>query len=332
MGKSLKIILDEEVERTVNSLPKNQLVPILKTLLTEKDDIILRSLRGYVDDFNSSNQIPPENWNWLRDTLKVLANSNQRFQFKCKEVNNKLYCVKHYTKLPFEISEAVEDELKYELKKYFKEIVYEEVDQFIDAFFSLPFEFVSLAVRYVTNVLAAEKKNELTTTTEDAENFLKAVLKKKNDFITNVNKISLGQANNISIGNLSLLLDVKAFYDYNALNNGVLEFVLKMLNSNIKQKLKDTYGSSKMDFVKAQILSHASYLKFLKNVKEGVEQPFFDIKGFQNAERTPSFDDLVKKYFAPKEYIPSTPKIEEPAAPIEQETPEAPQESPPAPE
>jgi hypothetical protein len=131
MGKSLKIILEEEVEKTVDSIPKNQLVPILKTLLTEKDDIIIRSLRGYVDDFNSNNQIPAENWNWLRDTLKVLANSNQRFQFKCKEVNNKLYCVKHYTNLPFEISEAVEDELKYELKKYFKEIVYEEVDQFI---------------------------------------------------------------------------------------------------------------------------------------------------------------------------------------------------------
>jgi hypothetical protein len=181
-------------------------------------------------------------------------------------------------------------------------------------------------------VLAKEKKNELTTTTVDAENFLKTVLKKKNNFITNVNKISLGQANNISIGDLSLLLDVKAFYDYNALNNGVLEFALKMLNSNIKQRLKDTYGSSKIDFIKAQILSHASYLKFLKNVKDGIEQPFFDIKGFPNSERTPSFDDLVKKYFTPKEYIPSAPKIEEPVAPAQPAAPAAPEESPPAPE
>lgn len=307
--KTLKTILNEEVDNIVDNLPKKQLVPILKTLLTEKDDIIIRSLRGYVDDFNSENQIPVENWNWFKDTLKVLAKENPRFQFKCKEVNCKLYAVKYHTKIPFSISESTESELKVELKKYFKDIVYEEVDKFIEAFFSLPFEFVSLAVRYVTNVLAKENKDQLTTSLEEANVFLKAILKKKNNFIINVNKVSLGQSDNIAIGDLSLLLDTKAFYDYNALNNAVLEFALKMLNSNAREKLRDMYGSFKIDYVKAQILAHPSYLKFLKNIKDSVEEPYFDKQGFQS-QRSPSFDDLVKKYFTPGEFIPGEKKPE----------------------
>ena len=200
--KNFRIILNEEIDNMVNNLPKEQLMPVLKTLLVE-EDIIIKSLRGYVDDPNSENQIPIENWNWFRDTLKVLAKESPRFQFKCKEVNCKLYAVKSYTKMQFSISGSAENELKFELKKYFKDIVYEETDKFIDAFFNLPFEFVSLTVRYVTNVLAKENKNQLTTTLKEANTFLKATLKKKNDFITNINKISLGQSDNISIDDLS---------------------------------------------------------------------------------------------------------------------------------
>ena len=328
--KNFRIILNEEIDNMVNNLPKEQLMPVLKTLLVE-EDIIIKSLRGYVDDPNSENQIPIENWNWFRDTLKVLAKESPRFQFKCKEVNCKLYAVKSYTKMQFSISGSAENELKFELKKYFKDIVYEETDKFIDAFFNLPFEFVSLTVRYVTNVLAKENKNQLTTTLKEANTFLKATLKKKNDFITNINKISLGQSDNISIDDLSLLLDIKAFYDYNALNNAVLEFALKMLNSNAKEKLKEIYGSFKVDYIKAQILAHPSYLKFLKNVKDGVEEPYFDKQGFQS-QRSPSFDDLVKKYFALSEFIPGEkkPKIVKPESKTSSPT-NNPQESSPSP-
>lgn len=308
--KNLKIILEEEVERIVESLPTDCFIPVLQSLLLENDNIVLKSLKDYVNGVNSDNQIPIESWNWFRDILKNLAKGNSRFQFKCREINNKLYAVKYYTKLPFSISNKVEEELKFELKKYFKDILYEDADNFIEKFFSLPFEFVSLVVRYLSNILVPENKNQLKTSLKEANIFLKEIIKKKNDFIININKISLGQAENFSFKDLSLLLDVKAFYDYNALNNAVLEFVLKLLNSNAKQKLKDLYGTFKIDYLKAQILTHPSYLKFLKNIKDGVERPYFDSKGFQNQRGSsfPSFDDLVKKYFMPEEFIPSTEK------------------------
>ncbi len=297
-------IISEEVDKFVDKLPADKLISTLKSF--KEDRKILSSLQGYVNDYDQNNQIVEENWNWFKETLKQLATNSPRFQFKCKEVNNKLYAVKYFTKLKFTISETVEEELKFQLKNYFKHLTYENPDEFIDAFFKLPFEFIGLVVRYIANVLAPKVKNQLTTNKKEADIFLKNLLKKKNDFIININKISLGQSDNISISEAKLLLDVKVFYDYNALNNGTLEYLLKLFNSNAKQKLIDEFGSEKIDFVKDQILAHPSYLQFLKEVKTGQEQPFFTKDGFQNSEREITFDDYVKKYFTPEEFVPKS--------------------------
>ena len=260
-------------------------------------------MQNYVNDYNTSNQIVEENWVWFKGTLKVLALNNVRFQFKCKEINSKLYVVKYFSKIKFAIAENSEEELKFELKNYFKEISYDNVDDFINAFFNLPFEFVSLVVRYVTNVLVPEVKPKLTTNYNDANSYLKGILKKKNDFIVNINKVSLGQSTNFSVSEAGLLLNLKVFYDYNALNNGALEYIMKTFSSNAQQKLIDQFGG-KIQYMKEQILAHPSYLQFLKEIKENKEEPFFTKDGFQNSDRKITFDDYVKKYFSPEEFIP----------------------------
>ena len=321
-----KNILIEEIDNFVDDIPADKLISTLK--MFKEDRKIINSLQGFTNEYDQNNQIVEENWKWFKETLKYIAENNPRFQFKCKEVNNKLYAVKYFTKLKFVISETVEEELKFELKKYFRQITFEDIDQFIDAFFKLPFEFVGLTVRYVSNVLALELKPKLTTNYKDANVFLKNLLKRKNDFIVNINKISLGQSDNISIAEACLLLDTKVFYDYNALNNGALEYLLKLFNSNAKEKLIDQFGADKIKFLKDQILAHPSYLQFLKEVKEGQEQPFFTKDGFQNSERETTFDDFVKKYFNPEEFIPkpeqSTTQQPTPVVPT-QNAPGAPQ-------
>jgi hypothetical protein len=302
--KTFDNIIKKEVDKIVNNIPSEKLLSILQPLLLQEDNKIINSLRGYIDDFDYNNQITVENWNWFKDVIKNLAETNSRFQYKCKEVCNKLYAVKYFTKLTFVISENAEEELKFELKNHFKHILYEDINQFIDAFFSLPFEFVGLVVRYLSNILTPKFKPQLTTNYKDANIVLKTILKKKNDFILNINKISLGQADNISIAEAGLLLDVKAFFEYNALNNGALEYLLKLLNSQAKNKLKDIFGDEKIAYMKSQILAHPSYLKFLKEVKDGTELPFFTKDGFQNTDRKPSYDEFVKKYYSPEEFIP----------------------------
>ena len=223
MAKSRKEIIDEQVDSYVNNLSKTKLISLVK------ENKILDSLeKSYESMFNVNNEIIPENWNYFVESLMKVS-SNEDFQEKCKEINCQLYCVKQYTKLKFAIAENAEHTLKFELKKYYNNLVTSNGEDFIEAFFNLPFEFVSLVVRYLGNVLVKERKKELTPTLKQAQEYFDAAQKKKNLFITEINKLSQGQSNTFSVLDAQILLDIKAFYEYNPISNGVLEFIARLI-------------------------------------------------------------------------------------------------------
>jgi hypothetical protein len=306
-------IVNEQIDSLVDGMSLEEGLSIVKNL--EK---------SYEKYYDLDNAITPENWQFFLDALGKCIESSE-FQEKCKEVNCKLYCVKYYTKLKFAIASSAENTLKFELKKYFPQLVTNDGKVFMDTFFALPFEFVSLVVRYLANVIYKEKKNNLTPQLETAQKYFNEMEKRKNAFVTDINKISQGQADVFSIAEAQELLDVKAFYEYNPLNVGTLEYIVRLFtNTDSKKTLEDTFGKFRVELMQDQALMHPSYIKYLQDIKDGTEQTYFTAEGLQNEDRDTTFDEYTMQHFFPDQYIPQA-KEEKPApAPAAPVAPQAP--------
>lgn len=320
--KKFDDILNDAVNSFVNETPTADLVKFL----SENNAITNSLARAYDLDYNHDNEIPEELWNFFIDSLgKVLE--TEEFQVKSKEVNCKLYAVKQFTKVQLAIAESVEQTLRFELKKYFAQLSTEDGQEFIQIFFSLPFEFVGLVIRYLANVKYKDKKASLTPLLKTAESYFTELLKTKNRFIIDINNISQGNGDVISIKDMQDLLDSKAFYEYNPLNVGALEFIVRTLVSpKAKKKLESEFGKDKVEYMRQQALVHPSYIKFLEEVRDNITKPYFTTTGTQNKDRDNTYDELVMQYYFPEEYIP-----EEEEKPAEAAA-EAPGTVPPAPE
>lgn len=313
-----KKIIYQEVDKFVDSLSDKKLLEFL----TEDLKVINSLVKSEENYFNKNNQISYELWNNFVETLKKLTDNSERFQQCCKESNCKLYSVKMYSKIPFSIAEEAEEVLKYELKKYYSQLDTKDSEEYIDTFFKLPFEFTSLVVRYLQNILYKEKKALLTPKMETAKEYFATAEKSKNKFIININKVSLGESKNIPFDDLQLLLDIKAFYEYNPINIGTCEYVIRLLNNKKSySNLEEMYGEKRLLHIKEQILTLPSYIQYLEDIKEGKESPYFTSSGLQNKEKENTFDDYVQKYFFPNNYIPN---------PKEDNTPEEPTTETPA--
>jgi hypothetical protein len=312
----IKKLIDEGVDEFVNEMSLEEGLSIVKNL--EK---------SYEKYYNLDNAITPENWQFFIDSLGKCI-KNEEFQKECRMINMKLYCVKYYTKLKFAIAENAEATLKFELKKYFTQLVTGDGNEFIKTFFSLPFEFVSLVVRYLANVIYKQYKNKLCPQLSEAQAFFHDMEKRKNNFINEVNKLSQGRSDVFSIKEVQDLLDVKAFYEYNSLNVGTLEYIVRVLtNEESKKKLEDTFGKMKVEQMHEQAMMLPSYIQYLQDVKEDTEQPYFTKEGLQNDKRDQTFDEYVMQHYFPDQYIPEA-KPEEPATPPAAPAPAANPEQP----
>lgn len=300
-----KQIFEEELNKFADSLDANQ----AKKVLMEDNTILNSLLKAEESVYDHNNQITESNWEWFKDTL-IKCSDSSIFQYNCKSINLKLYAVKYFTNVNFMIAESVEDEVKVELKKYFGSINTDNAEDFIKSFFELPFEFTSLVVRYLANILLPEKKNLLTPTVQEADSSLKGILSKKNSFIENINDVSMGRSSTLSIVDASLLLDVKAFYNNNALNVGALEFLVRLFRG-AKSKLGDIFSKEKIKFMLVQILSLPSYQTHIRKIQQQEEQPFFTKDGSQNLNRDVTYDDYVTQYFNPEEYVPKPTEAKE---------------------
>ena len=113
-----------------------------------------------------------------------------------------------------------------------------------------------------------------------------------------------------------VLLDIKAFYEYNPINNGVLEFIARLLTTKkTKKALQDMYGPGLAIRLHDQVMVHASYIQFLQEIKNETQQSFFTKEGFQNTNRDITFNEFVTKYFFPEQYIPEEPEEKETVEP-----------------
>ena len=309
-------IIDEEVERALKSIPTSELPNVLLTLLEGSTTNIIDSLmKDYKMNLNQDNQIPAENWDWFKRML-TSALESETFQRQCKEVNCKLYAVVNFSKIKLSLPESLENILKFELKDYYTQIVTDNPEEFVKTFFILPFEFTSLVVRYLSNVLAKDKKELLLPKRPTADAYIKMVENKKKDFIVNINNLSLGKSNTLSLDDIKLLLDTKTFFEYNALNVGALEFLIRVIGSSKTEgTLNKMLDLNQVNLLKQQIFSLPSYLLFLKKVKEGEEQSYFNKDGTQNETKDNTYDDYVKKVYFPEEFVPHKKKVAPEIAP-----------------
>lgn len=325
--KTFEDIFNEEIDKFIKEIPAEGLVKFL----SENSAITGSLSRAYNLDYDHDNEIPEELWKFFTDSLGKLITTDE-FKVQSKEVNCKLYAVKQFSKVKLAIADTVEQALRFELKKYFAQLSTENGDEFMEVFFDLPFEFVSLVIRYLANVKYKDKKAELTPLLKTAETYFHELIKTKNHFILDINDISQGKGNVISIKDMQDLLDTKAFYEYNPLNVGALEFIIRTLvNPKAKKKLESEFGKDKIEYMRQQALLHPSYIKFLEGVRDNVEKPYFTTAGSQNKERDNTYDELVMQYYFPDEYIPEEEKVAEPAQTTPVAGPEAPAPAPAAP-
>lgn len=303
MPKQVTDILQEELSKYIPNSNKTELMETFQFLVENQK--LIDSLEKTQDQlFDSNNQITPENWAFFASTIKKLAPSSE-FSRWTKEINKKLYAVKYFTDLHLELPETIEDILKFELKKYFAMLLTEDPKLFMETLFNLPFEFTSLVVRYMTNILCPEYKNSLSPTIEEAEEFLGDVKNVRDRFIETINKISLGESNILPIEEAELLLDTKVFFQYNAVNVGVLEYLMRLFNSKFaKQDLYDQFGEGKILTLREQALHHPCYIQYLKKIKKGETVPFFTAEGLQNEDRDKTFDVFVNALFNPEDVLP----------------------------
>lgn len=302
MDKTTKHIIEEEIENFTNNLTKSQ-----EKVVFLENNTILDSLMK-VNEYDSNNQIIDENWNWFKQTL-IKATSIPIFQHNCKVINSQLFAVKQFTKINFMIAESAEEEIKFELKKYFINLKVTDINEFVNSFFDLPFEFTSLVVRYVANVLVPEKKQVLVPKLKEAEENFKIILKKREDVIKTINNISKGLETNLPVADIMLLLDTKAFFEDNPLNIGVLEYLARTIK-HAGEKLNATFGREKVQLMLQQILVLPSYQKHITEIAKDKNNAFFTNKGTQNTNKQITFDDLVTKQYNPEDYIPKPSKIE----------------------
>ena len=298
----------EIIDNYVDSLKKEELIPLVTKLLKESDSQ-KTLLSNLVDSFikvNNDDQIIEENWDWFVETLNQVEKEKEFIQF-CRKINIKLYVLRHFTKIKFGDAKFIENELKFKLKTYFNLLKTNTKSKFIQNLYDLPFEFSSLLVRYYTNILIEEdeKRDAFKASKKIADTCLKDVLEKKNDFLKQINDISLGLYTNISYGVIKELLDMRVFFNYNALNAGALEFIVRFINSKEKE-LEEKYGKNSSELTKELIFSYPCYIFHIKRIKEGKDAPFFLENGTQNEKKEFTYDDYVKKILEPKNYSPTT--------------------------
>lgn len=302
--KTFEGILTEEYFKLQNKVVKAE-EGYKKLNLQESFQLIsnLENLQGEL--YDEQNHIPQEHWTYFTDTLKKLNEHELFIQFS-KLIMCKLYALKLSTKITFASNENLENELKFELKNYISTLRSAETEEeFIEMLIDLPFEFTALLIRYNANILCPELKDKLSPNIKTAEEFVNYIDEMKNNLIVQINKLSRGEVNTLSIKDLKELFDVRVFYDDIDINAGVCEYVIRMLLSEKSSKtIRDEFGRGFLERLKEQTLLNTSYINFLERIAENQEQPFFKSNGLQNKEREVSFNDLVTKLFYPNSYIP----------------------------
>lgn len=312
--KDIKQIFEEEANKVVSKIPKEDLVTTLEELLENQK--VLDSLEKAQEElYNSNNQITGENWDYFQRALKE-AGKSPKFKEEALAINCKLYCVKQFTKFDFIIPKDIEGILKFEVKKYFARLLTDDVKEFTKELFDLPFEFLSLVIEYTSTTLIPELAKEIAPSQEVADKYFERITTTRDDLIKCINQISTGEQDVLNMANVSLLLQVKAFVKYNSINCGTLEYLVRLFNN---KKAQDTlykqFGQERIEFMREQALAHPSYVMYLKKIRKQEEEPFFTTDGLQNEEREKTFSQFVDEMFAPQDVIPKTPEAQTPEAP-----------------
>jgi hypothetical protein len=311
-------MFNKKINKLLSEFINKQSQEELITFLTENQKII-SSLNNDFLFFNSNEQLPDELWNTLKENFKKIV-KHPDFQKKSKKVNCKLYALKFFSKITLGVNEDIEEILKFETKKYYSQLATEDSEEFINNFFNLPFEYVSLVIIYLSNFLCKEDKNNLAPKLETAQKYFNELKKQKNKLLITLNNISLGKEVNLPFGEIKELIEVRAFFDYNPLNVGALEYIVRLLNNETsRNKLIELYGVKTIDTLKQEALLTPCYIKHLEEIRDGLTTPYFTSSGMQNTNRDMTFDDYINKYFFPDQYIPKETEIKTDEQPEESE-------------
>lgn len=292
--------IEDLLTRYIKTRPQEELVEFLA-----ENQKLINSLNNDFLFFNSDEQLPEELWDSLKENLKKIV-KHPDFQKKAKKINCKLYALKFFSKITIGINEDIEQTLKFETKKYYPDLATNDSEEFIDNFFNLPFEYVSLVVVYLANFLCKEDKNNLTPKLETAQKYFNELKKQKNKLLITINNVSLGKEVNLPMSEIKELIEVRAFFDYNPLNVGALEYIVRLLtNKHSRKKLTELYGTRVINTLRQEALLTPSYIRHLEEIRDRINVPYFTSSGTQNTNRDMTYDDYINKYFFPNQHIPT---------------------------
>lgn len=260
---------------------------------------------------NTHNELPKEMWNSLLKNLQA-ACVNPYFVSESKKVKAKLLAKQILNKSQPEnhTLESIKEILQVESKKYYKYFTSDDPFDFSHTLFQLPFDFQSLVVQYC-ELLNSSFKDNISITKEELEAYIKQVKKQKAKVILNINDVSLGKTQILSLSPVKALLDVDAFTKSIDTDLAVLEYLSRLIyHDDANYRMKEQYGPDLVDYIKSKISHYPNYIQFLRDIKNGKKKAFFNSDGTQKENH--SLNQVIQNIAKPKKQENSE-KTENPA-------------------
>ncbi len=286
MNKKISKIFEEAFEEFIEE--KVQDKNIDQTLI--KEIKIFDSLKKEKDFFyesfeslktNDYNDLPEEMWLSFSKSLQKCC-TNDFFIKESKKAKAKVLVKNYFNSFKEkEENKNIENILKVEMKKYYRKFNSEDVFDISYTIFHQPFSFQILIIEYCENLNNAYKES-IKVSENEFNDFLKKVKKEKAKLILNINDVSLGKTDILSLTILKSLFDVDAFSGKSNLDLAVLEYINRLLyNEDSCYRIKEQYGFEITDYLKEKVSKYPNYLSYLKDLKKGLKKPFFYSDGTQ---------------------------------------------------
>ena len=293
---NLDRILNEEIENEMKRLKLDKpekVVKVLKELFSFSTDSFLKNIGSQEALLDEDEEVSQENWDWLMQTINESFKDNPKeWGMELKKQKLKILCYKYFTQKEMLKLEALEKDLKVNIKKYFTALQnFSDLANFREKFFNLPFDILNNFVRIILN--KTESVNKITSVSK--KELKKEIQQAVDDREKMVNKISLlskKYQDTLDMTLLKKLYDYGVFFEDNFVNRGVNEYMVKMLNhKGAAEQLRDKFNTAVVNDLKFHAENSVAYLNHIDSIRNEEAEEYFTQNGFQLGTR---FDNEIE--------------------------------------
>lgn len=288
MGKSLKKIINEEIERQAKNMkldsPK-EVTSMLKELFAFSTNKVMNQMGSVEADEN--NQLADENWDFFLETIMESIEEEPNEWYKMIAMTKmKILTYKYFTRQDLIEVESLDSYLRINIKPYFTALQnYQDYKDFRVKFFMLPRDILFSAVRFLF-FLEPELDKRIIVTKQELTDNINRIQELRLEVADMIGKASNGYQNVFNMGEVLELYDNGILIEDNFLNRGINEFINKMLShSTAVGKLRDLFAGASLKSIKKTAETSGAYMAHLESVKTGTGVEYFSPTGDQIGRR-----------------------------------------------